>query len=235
MLLELSGIKVNYGSAQVLQGISICIEENSIVCLIGANGAGKTTTLRTVSGLKQPISGEIRFEKRDILGMRPLSILGLGIAQVPQEGKIFRDMTVYENLMMGAYLRNDKKKIKDDLSMIYDYFPILKPRSKQAGGKLSGGERQMLSIARAMMSNPKLLMMDEPSAGLAPMVVVKVGDIISRLNGDGLSILLVEQNADFSLKTATYGYVLERGKIVLSGKTKDLLSNDVVREAYLGM
>jgi len=211
------------------------IEEDSIVCLIGTNGAGKTTTLRTISGLKQPISGEIRFQKKDIVGMRPPSILELGIAQVPQEGKIFRHMTVYENLMMGAYLRNDKKGIKEDLSMIYDYFPILKPRSGQAGGKLSGGERQMLSIARAMMSNPKLLMMDEPTAGLAPMVVRKVGEIISRLNGDGLSILLVEQNADLSLRTAAYGYVLERGKIALSGKTTDLLSNDFVREAYLGM
>lgn len=235
MLLELTDLTVMYGSAEVLKGISMIIPEKSIVCLIGANGAGKTTTLRTISGLIKPVSGSIHFQGQKITGCPPRSILKSGVVHAPQEGKIFKDMNVKENLMMGAYLRSDKPAIEQDLEHVYEYFPILKQRTNQLGGNLSGGERQMLAIGRAFMSKPVLLMMDEPTFGLAPMVVQMIKEIIPRLNQDGIGILLVEQNAEMALLTADYGYVLERGAIALHGPTKDLHSNNEVKTAYLGL
>jgi len=235
MLLELDDVTVNYGGAKVLRGVSLMVENGNIVCLIGGNGAGKTTTLRTISGLKRPSGGEIKFKGESIIQKSPPDVLALGVAHVPQEGKIFRDMTVYDNLKMGAYLRKDKSEIAADFQVVYGYFPILKSRAKQLAGALSGGERQMLAIGRALMSRPSTLMMDEPTSGLAPLMVKMVGEIILKLNKDGISVILVEQNADFALKIAHYGYVMERGRIALKGNTKDLLANDMVREAYLGI
>jgi len=235
ILLDLQNVKVSYGGAKILNGVSMSVEEGTIVCLIGANGAGKTTTLRTISGLTQPDSGEIKYRGQTIIGMRPQKILSTGIAHVPQEGRLFRDMTVYENLAMGAYLQHDKAQMEADLYKIYEYFPVLKARLKQKADKMSGGERQMLAIARALLSKPRVLMMDEPTSGLAPIMVKTVGEITSMLNTDGISILMVEQNAEFALKIAHYGYVMERGKVVLEGKTNDLLTNNMVKEAYLGI
>ena len=235
MLLELENVRFYYGGAEILRGISIILREKDMICLIGANGAGKTTTLRIISGLAKPTSGEIRYNGKNINGNPPQSILAKGIAQVLQEGGVFRDMTVYENLIMGAYLRKDRKTVNRDLEAVYEYFPVFKERSKQKGGKLSGGERQMLAIGRALMSRPILLLMDEPTSGLAPIVVTMVGEIILRINKDGISIILVEQNADLALNIARYGYVMERGNIALEGNTIDLLTNDMVKKAYLGL
>lgn len=236
MLLEIEDVKVNYGGAKVLRGVSLKVGGGNIICLIGANGAGKTTMLRTISGLKRPYKGKIRFKGENILQKSPPEILALGIAHVPQEGKIFRDMTVYENLIMGAYLRKDTSEIAKDFQTVYGYFPILENRSNQLAGALSGGERQMLAIGRALMSRPSILMMDEPTSGLAPLMVKMVGDIILKLNETGgISVILVEQNADFALKVAHMGYVMERGKITVQGNTKELLAKDKVRKAYLGI
>lgn len=235
MLLELEELNVDYGGAIVLRGVSLGVSKGSIVCLIGANGAGKTTTLRTISGLKRAKDGAIKFGGKLINHYSPQEILASGIAQVPQEGKIFRDMSVYENLIMGAYLRSNKSEIAVDFQNVYGYFPILETRSKQRAGSLSGGERQMLAIGRALMSRPALLMMDEPTSGLAPMIVKMVGDIVLRLNRESMSIVLVEQNADLALKIARYGYVMVRGRISIEGSSADLLRNDAVREAYLGI
>jgi branched-chain amino acid transport system ATP-binding protein len=235
MFLELNDVRVNYGGARILRGISMHLKEGDIVCLIGANGAGKTTTLRTISGLKRPAHGEIMFKGKDISRTPPQDILAQGIAHVPQEGRVFKEMTVYQNLSMGAYLRKDRSKINADLEVVYDYFPVLRTRSKQKAGRLSGGERQILAIGRALMCKPDVLIMDEPTLGLAPIMVKLVGEIIFKLNADGLSIVLVEQNADLALNISRYGYVMERGKIALEGETRELLSNDLVREAYLGI
>lgn len=234
-LLEVVGVGFGYGGAQTLRGTSLALTNGGMVCLIGANGAGKTTMLRLISGLARPDSGEIRFEGRNIAGLPPQKILDLGISQVPQEGRVFADMTVYENLLMGAYRRTDKPGVREDLEMVYLYFPRLRERVKQRGGSLSGGERQMLAIARSLMARPSVLMMDEPSSGLAPMIVESLGNIICKMNKDGLSILLVEQNADLALRISHYGYVLERGTVVLEGDAKTLLDNPIVKEAYLGM
>ncbi len=235
LLIELDDVRVSYGGAGVLWGVSLYVEEGKVVCLIGGNGAGKTTTLRTISGLKRPSGGEIRYRGESITRKSPPEILALGISHVPQEGRIFRDMTVYENLKMGAYLRTDKSGIAEDLQTIYEHFPILQNRSKQLAGALSGGERQMLAIGRALMSKPRMLIMDEPTLGLAPIMVKMLVGIISKLNDAGISVILVEQNADFALKIAHYGYVMERGKIVTQGNTTELLTNDFVRKAYLGI
>lgn len=234
MLLEVKGIRVMYGKVEALRGISIEIDKGSIISIIGGNGAGKTTTLRTISGLQHPISGEIWFQGERIDTQLPERIVELGIAHVPEGRRIFPYMSVWENLMMGAFLRKDKGGISKDLEAIYKHFPILKQRAKQLGGSLSGGEQQMLSTARALMSNPKLLLMDEPSLGLSPKMVGEVGETIASLNQAGVSIILVEQNAYMALRVAQMGYVLETGTVVLQGNTRDLVDNDYVKKAYLG-
>ena len=235
MILKVDGISLSYGQVRVLSNVNLEIPDDKIVGLIGANSAGKTTTLRAISGLSKAQEGHILFQGKEITNLTPPAILAEGIAHVPQEGRPFSQMTVYENLMMGAFLFKKTAEIKSDLNTVYDYFPILSERSNQKAGTLSGGERQMLAVGRALMSRPKLLVMDEPTAGLAPMIVEKVGEIITRLNKDGISILLVEQNADMALNVSDYCYVMEKGTIALEGESKKLLSDDTVRQAYLGI
>lgn len=235
MLLEVKDLKVDFGGTRVLRGVSLTLAKGGVACLIGGNGAGKTTTLRSISGLKSPSSGEIVFKGRSLTKMSPPAILNLGIAQVPQEGRAFRDMTVLENMLMGAFSRPKDPRVKTDLELVYGYFPVLGERAGQRAGSLFGGERQMLAIGRALMSRPRMLMLDEPSAGLAPMIVNMVGQIVRQLNRDGLSIILVEQNAELALRIASYGYVMERGRIVINGPSAELMTNDAVRKAYLGI
>ncbi|NLL38538.1 MAG: ABC transporter ATP-binding protein [Clostridiales bacterium] len=231
-MLKISDLKVNYGAIEAVKGISFEVPEKSIVTLIGANGAGKSTTLRTIAGLVKPVSGTIEFKGEDITAKDPALIVSRGITLVPEGRKIFPDLTVLENLKIGAYLRKDN--LDDDLNWIYDLFPRLKERTWQMGGTLSGGEQQMLAVARALMSRPKLMMMDEPSLGLAPMIVRDIFDIIREINRQGITILLIEQNANMALQTADIGYVLETGRITLTGSGKDLLTNEAVKAAYLG-
>lgn len=231
-LLKVRDLKVNYGGIEAVKGISFDVPEKSIVTLIGANGAGKSTTLRTIVGLVKPSGGNIEFMDQDITAKDPALIVSRGITLVPEGRKIFPDLTVLENLKIGAYLRKDK--LDDDIKWIYDLFPRLKERSWQLGGTLSGGEQQMLAVARALMSRPKLMMMDEPSLGLAPMIVRGIFDIIREINKQGITILLIEQNANMALQIADTGYVLETGRITLSGSGKDLLTNESVKAAYLG-
>ena len=231
-LLKISDLKVNYGAIEAVKGISFEVPEKSIVTLIGANGAGKSTTLRTIAGLVKPVSGTIEFKGEDITAKDPALIVSRGITLVPEGRKIFPDLTVLENLKIGAYLRKDN--LDDDLNWIYDRFPRLKERTWQMGGTLSGGEQQMLAVARALMSRPKLMMMDEPSLGLAPMIVRDIFDIIREITRQGITILLIEQNANMALQTADIGYVLETGRITLTGSGKDLLTNEAVKAAYLG-
>jgi branched-chain amino acid transport system ATP-binding protein len=234
-ILELINLQFNYGGARTLHGVSIRLVEGDVVCIIGANGAGKTTTLRIISGLERPLSGEIRFQNQRIDGLPPKEIIARGITHVPEQGRLFRDMTVFENLMMGAYLRKDKEAIEQDLKKVYGYFPRLAERTKQRAGSLSGGERQMLAVGRALMSKPKVLLMDEPSSGLAPQLVTMVGQIVLDINNEGISIILVEQNAEMALNIASYGYILERGSVALEGETRTLINNDQIKQAYLGM
>ena len=234
MFLEVKALNVHYGKAQAIKDVSIGIDEGKIVTLIGANGAGKTTFLRTISGLKKPTSGEIFFEGEQIIGLSLHEIVKLGIAHVPEGRRVFATMTVLENLQMGAYLRKDKKGIDNDLDRLYEHFPILKARRTQPAGSLSGGEQQMLATSRALMTTPKLLLMDEPSMGLSPILVEEVGKIIHDINRDGISIILVEQNARMALNIASYGYVLEVGRITMEGIGKDLVHNEDVQKAYLG-
>ncbi|MBW1799757.1 MAG: ABC transporter ATP-binding protein [Deltaproteobacteria bacterium] len=234
MILEVKDLHVHYGKAEALRGISLGIDQGKIITLIGANGAGKTTALRTISGLKQPTSGDIFFEGKPIVGMPLHDIVRLGVAQVPEGRRVFATMTVLENLEMGAYLRKDKRKVGGDLEDIYDHFPVLKARRNQPAGSLSGGEQQMLATTRALMTNPKLLLMDEPSMGLSPLLVGEVGKIIKDINNDGISIILVEQNARMALNIAHYCYVLEVGRITLQGAGEKLASNEDVKRAYLG-
>ena len=231
-ILSIQDLKVNYGGIEAVKGISFDVEEGSIVTLIGANGAGKSSTLRTIAGLVKPASGKIVFRGDDITGCDTNVIVRKGITLVPEGRRIFPDLTVQENLRVGAYLRNDD--ISGDIQWVYDLFPRLRERTWQAGGTLSGGEQQMLAVARALMSKPKLIMMDEPSLGLAPLVVRGIFDIIREINAQGVTVLLIEQNANMALKVADYAYVLETGRIGLSGSGKELLSNDDVRKAYLG-
>jgi branched-chain amino acid transport system ATP-binding protein len=231
-MLKITDLKVNYGGIEAVKGISFEVREKSIVTLIGANGAGKSTTLRTIAGLVKPGSGKIEFMGEDITGKSPETIVSRGITLVPEGRKIFPDLTVLENLKIGAYLRRDK--LDDDIEWIYSLFPRLKERSWQLGGTLSGGEQQMLAVGRALMSRPKLMMMDEPSLGLAPLVVRGIFDIIRQVHQQGITILLIEQNANMALQTADTGYVMETGRITLSGPGKELLANDAVRAAYLG-
>ena len=231
-ILSIRDLKVNYGGIEAVKGISFDVEEGSIVTLIGANGAGKSSTLRTIAGLVKPASGKIVFRGDDITNCDTNVIVRKGITLVPEGRRIFPDLTVLENLRVGAYLRNDD--IAGDIQWVYDLFPRLRERSWQAGGTLSGGEQQMLAVGRALMSRPKLMMMDEPSLGLAPLVVKGIFEIIKEINRQGVTVLLIEQNANMALKVADYAYVLETGRIGLSGTGRELLTNDDVRKAYLG-
>jgi branched-chain amino acid transport system ATP-binding protein len=233
-MLSLNGVVTYYGNIQALRGISLEVEEGEMVALIGSNGAGKTTTLRTISGLLPVHSGEVRFRGEPIHSIPPFQIIKKGIAHCPEGRRVWPDMTVFENLRMGAYLRRDLFEIRNDLEKMYELFPILRERQSQLAGSLSGGEQQMLAIARALMSKPKLLLLDEPSLGLAPIVVEKVAETITALNRAGATILLVEQNANLALAISSRAYVLQVGKIILSGVSKDLLVNEEVQKAYLG-
>lgn len=233
-MLKVSNLNTSYGKIHALKGISFEVSEGEIVTLIGANGAGKSTTLKTLSGMLSPTSGAIMFKGEDIAGQSAHKVTAKGIIHVPEGRRIFARMSVLENLEMGAYLRTDKEGIAEDLEYVYALFPRLKERLAQKGGTLSGGEQQMLAMGRAIMSRPKLLMLDEPSMGLAPVVVETIFETIESLNKSGITILLVEQNANIALSIANRGYVLETGEIKLSGTGVDLLSNEEVRKAYLG-
>ena len=231
-ILKISDLKVNYGGIEAVKGISFDVPEGEIVTLIGSNGAGKSSTLRTIAGLVKPAGGTISLQGEDITGKDPTAIVTKGVTLVPEGRRIFPDMTVLENLKIGAYLRKDD--LTDDLNWVFELFPRLKERSWQAGGTLSGGEQQMLAVGRALMSRPRVLMMDEPSLGLAPLVVRDIFGIIQEINKQGVTIPLIEQNANMALKIADIGYVLETGRITLTGTGSDLLANDAVKEAYLG-
>lgn len=236
MLLELKDITVHYNRVAAVQTISVTVGKGEIVTLIGSNGAGKSTTLRTISGLKRPSSGEIWLEDERIDELPAHKIVSLGIAQVPEGRRIFPHMSTFENLKMGAFLRKNREEIDRDYQMVYSHFPVLKERSSQAGSTLSGGEQQMLAIARALMAHPKLLLMDEPSLGLSPIMCQEIAKIILGIREKvGVSILLVEQNARLALRLADRGYVLVTGKIALRGTAQELRNNDEVKRAYLGM
>ncbi len=235
-MLELKNVKAYYGNIQALKGIDLSVEEGEIITLIGANGAGKTTTLMSICGIVPPRSGEIRFMGEPIQDTKPDKIVSMGICQVPEGRRIFPYLSVMENLDLGAYLRKDKAEIKKDLEYIFELFPILAERRHQAGGTLSGGEQQMLAISRALMSRPRLLLMDEPSLGLAPLVVKRIFEIIAKVNQENrTTIFLVEQNANLALKVAHRGYVMETGRITLADTAAHLLDNEQVRKAYLGL
>ena len=231
-ILEIRDLQVHYGGIEAVRGISLDVPEGEIVTLIGANGAGKSSTLRAIAGLVKPSAGKISFLDEDITGMDSSLIVSKGITLVPEGRRIFPDMTVLENLKIGAYLRKDD--LTEDLNWVFDLFPRLKERSWQAGGTLSGGEQQMLAVGRGLMSRPKVLMMDEPSLGLAPLVVQGIFDIIREINRQGVTILLIEQNANMALKIADLAYVLETGTITMSGTGAELLADEKVKEAYLG-
>lgn len=234
MLLDVRDIKVHYGKVEAVKGVSLQVEEGDIVTLLGANGAGKTTVLKTISGLKHPTSGEIWFSGQKIDRNQPSRIVKMGIGHVPEGRRIFPYMSVEDNLIMGAYVRSDREGIKQDLQELYSHFPILKERRRQRAGSLSGGEQQMLAISRALMCKPRLLLMDEPSIGLSPIMVDEIASIITTINQQGISLLLVEQNAAMALRLANRGYVIETGRIVLGGERDELLNNDKVKRAYLG-
>ena len=233
-MLKIDNLHVSYGGIRALQGVSLEVPDGKIVTLIGANGAGKSTTLRTISGLVKADSGSITYEGQELLGLPINKILEKGIALVPEGRRVFTNLSVLENLRIGAYLRNDKAQIEKDLQWVYELFPRLKERSWQMAGTLSGGEQQMLAVARALMSKPKVIMMDEPSLGLAPLVVKGIFDIIRQINDQGVTVLLIEQNANMALKVADFAYVLETGRITLTGTGRELLVNEDVKKAYLG-
>lgn len=233
-ILSIKDLKVNYGGIEAVKGISFDVPEGKIVTLIGANGAGKSSTLRTIAGLVKPAEGRIRLQAEDLTGLSPDKIVSKGITLVPEGRRVFPDLTVLENLKIGAYLRKDKDGMEQDLNWIYDLFPRLKERTWQAAGTLSGGEQQMLAVGRALMSRPKILMMDEPSLGLAPLVVKGIFDIIKEINRKGVTVLLIEQNANMALKIADVGYVLETGRITMTGTGTELLADESVKAAYLG-
>lgn len=232
-MLKISGLSTSYGSIQAIKGIDIDVPEGSIVSLIGANGAGKTTTMKSLVGLLKPQAGQIKFLGQEIRGFAPHKIVNLGISLVPEGRNILAGMTVLENLEMGAYQRKDKE-VQRDFEKVFKRFPILEERKQQLGGTLSGGQQQMLAIGRALMARPKLLLLDEPSMGLAPLVVADIFNVIREINQEGTTILLVEQNVRQALKIANYAYVLETGKIVLHGKADEVAKNPRVMEAYLG-
>lgn len=232
IILSVKDLQVNYGGIEAVKGISFDVHQGDIVTLIGANGAGKSTTLKAIAGLVKAKSGSIVFQGENIAGKDTTSIVSRGITLVPEGRRVFADLTVLENIKIGAYLRKDD--LSEDIKWVYDLFPRLKERSWQLAGTLSGGEQQMLAVARALMSRPKVIMMDEPSLGLAPIIVNGIFDIIKEIHKQGTTVLLIEQNANMALKTADYGYVLETGTITLSGKGSELLANENVKKAYLG-
>lgn len=234
MLLQIEDLSVNYGKAKALEGVSLNIDDGEVVSIVGANGAGKTTLLRSISGLIKPYSGKILFQDRRIDRVPPYKIVKMGIAHVPAQKMVFATMSVLDNLKMGAYLRNNVRQINQDLENVYEHFPILKERYSQLGGQLSGGEQQMLAVARALMAKPKLLLMDEPSTGLSPILVAEIGNIIKDINQQGISILLVEQNCRMALKLANRAYILELGSVALSGESSELIDNELVKRCYLG-
>ncbi|MEG1632735.1 MAG: ABC transporter ATP-binding protein [Oscillospiraceae bacterium] len=231
-MLSIKDLKVNYGGIEAVKGVSFDVPEGDIVTLIGANGAGKSSTLRAIAGLVKPKSGSITFLGDELIGKDPTDIVKKGVTLVPEGRRIFPDLTVLENLRVGAYLRKDD--LTEDINWVYDLFPRLKERAWQAGGTLSGGEQQMLAVGRALMSRPKLMMMDEPSLGLAPLIVRDIFSIIKEINKRGVTILLIEQNANMALKIADTGYVMETGRVILSGPGRELLTNEAVKAAYLG-
>jgi branched-chain amino acid transport system ATP-binding protein len=233
-MLEIKSLSVHYGGIHALQGIDLSVPEGKIVTLIGANGAGKSTTLRSIVGLVKPTGGKVLLRDAVISGKATQEIVQMGVVLVPEGRRIFPNLTVEENLLLGAYARNDKEGVLKDINHVYALFPRMKERRTQKGGTLSGGEQQMLAVGRGLMSRPKLLMMDEPSLGLAPLIVKMIFEIIKQINAEGTTVLLVEQNAKAALEVADYGYVLETGRITLRGKGQDLLQDDRVRKAYLG-
>lgn len=233
-MLKITNIEVYYGNIYALKSISLKVDQGNIVTVLGANGAGKSTLLKAISGLIFPVRGGIEFMQERINGISPHRIVRMGISHVPEGRELFPDLTVLENLRMGAYIKKKIKKIADDLDVIYGYFPILRERKSQIASSLSGGEQQMLAIGRGLMSNPRLLLLDEPSLGLAPRVVEGIYRIIRRINGEGTTILLVEQNAKVALTLANYGYVFENGNVTVVGKSGELLQNEHVKKAYLG-
>ena len=233
-LLEINNLEVHYGVIHALKGISFEVNEGEIIALIGANGAGKTTTLHTISGILQASSGNIIYDGKDITKVQAHKIVNLGISQVPEGRRVFAQLSVLENLKLGAFIRKDKVGIEEDLRNIYERFPRLEERKNQLAGTLSGGEQQMLAMGRALMSRPRIILMDEPSMGLSPIYVSEIFDIIKSINKDGTTVLLVEQNAKKALSIADRAYVLETGKIALSGDAKNLMNNDTVKKAYLG-
>ena len=231
-MLKIENLIVNYGGIEAVKGISLEVPDGSIITLVGANGAGKSTTLRSIVGLVKARSGSITLDGEELLGQDTTDIVSKGITLVPEGRHVFPDMTVLENLKIGAYLRKDK--LNDDIERVYNLFPRLKERSWQAAGTLSGGEQQMLAVGRALMSKPKIIMMDEPSLGLAPIIVQGIFNIIQQINKEGTTVLLIEQNANMALKVADYGYVMETGRISLTGTGAELLANEQVKELYLG-
>lgn len=233
-ILEIKNLHVHYGAIKAVQGLTMSIKQGSIVTLIGANGAGKSSTVRSIAGLNRSVSGEIIYKEEEILGKQPEEILRRGIALSPEGRRIMPHLTVLENLQLGAYIRKDKAGIARDIEWIFDLFPRLKERSKQLGGTMSGGEQQMLAVGRALMSNPEVVMLDEPSLGLAPILVNEIFSIIRKINEMGKTVLLIEQNAFAALSIANYAYILEVGKIILEGEGKQMLNDPRVKEAYLG-
>lgn len=233
-MLEVKNLYVNYGMIAAIQGISFEVKEGEVVALIGANGAGKTTTLQTISGMRKPAAGEILFEGKDIVKAPGHKVVSMGMAHVPEGRRVFAELSVYENLKLGAYTRKDKAEISESLERVYRSFPRLKERRNQMAGTLSGGEQQMLAMGRALMSKPRIILMDEPSMGLSPIFVDEIFNIIQEISAGGTTVLLVEQNANKALAVADRAYVLETGKIVLSGNAKEMKNNERVKRAYLG-
>jgi len=235
-ILRLANVESTYGPITAIRGISLDLMQGQIVTVLGANGAGKTSILKTISGVLDPVKGTVEFEGRKIRSMEPDKVVRLGISHVPEGREVFPFLSVRDNLRMGAYIRKDSKTVASDLEKVFDYFPVLRERQNQIAGQLSGGQQQMLAISRALMSRPKVLLLDEPSLGLSPLLVKEIFTIIRRLNAEeGVSILLVEQNAKMALETAHYGYVLEVGRVVMHDTCANLLQSDQVREFYLGM
>jgi branched-chain amino acid transport system ATP-binding protein len=234
MLLELNAIHAFYGKIEAVKGVSLRVEDRSIVCLLGANGAGKTTVVRTIVGLHRSCDNDIQFDNRPIGNVPPHQIVSLGIAMVPERRELFPDMSVVDNLEMGGYTRRDAKEIRRTLEWTYSLFPVLAERRKQRAGALSGGQQQMLAIGRSLMSRPRLLLLDEPTLGLAPLIVKQMFEILRALNQQGITIMLIEQNANQALKLAEYAYILENGRIVLQGESAILMNDENVRRSYLG-
>jgi branched-chain amino acid transport system ATP-binding protein len=234
-MLEVRDLRVHYGAVEAVKGVSFQINAGEIISLIGANGAGKSTILRALTGLVRPSSGTIEFHGKSLVGLAPHQIIRLGIGHVPEGRRLFPKMSVMENLKMGAYLRKNKAEIEETLEMVYEHFPILKERTKQRAGSLSGGEQQMLATARALMNRPQLLMLDEPSIGLSPILTAEIGKIVQQINAMGVTTILVEQNAMLALTLGQRGYVLETGSIAMQGKAQELLLDEGVKKAYLGI